>query len=101
MLAFVLAAIAGGYYASSHLGVTTDTDKLFSDKLAWKQREQAYQRLFPQFNDLVVVVIDAKIPEEADATAAALAARLGENHDLGPRPGASVRSTYWGNGGLA
>ncbi len=32
---------------------------------------------FPQFRDLLVAVVQAKIPEEADATAAELAKRLG------------------------
>ncbi len=76
VLFYLLLAVAGAFYASSHLGVTTDTEKLFSDKLPWKQQELTYERLFPQFNDLLVVVIDAKIPEEAEATAAELAAKL-------------------------
>ena len=76
VLFYLLLAVAGAFYASSHLGVTTDTEKLFSDKLPWKQQELTYERLFPQFNDLLVVVIDAAIPEEAEETAAALAASL-------------------------
>ena len=76
VLAYVVLAVAGAFYASGHLGVTTDTEKLFSDKLPWKQHEQTYARLFPQFSDLLVVVIDARVPEEAEETAAALAARL-------------------------
>ena len=73
--AFLL-ALAGGFYASRHLGVTTDTNALFSSKLPWRQHEMAMQKLFPQFNDVLVLVIDASVPEEADATAASLAERL-------------------------
>ncbi len=76
VLACVALAVAGGFYASRHLGVTTDTNALFSAKLPWRQHEMAMQKLFPQFNDLLVVVIDARIPEEAEATAAALAGLL-------------------------
>ncbi len=75
-LAGVALALFGGWYASSHLGVSTDTDKLFSDRLPWRQRALALSRDFPQFTDLLVVVIDGKEPEAADATAAALAAAL-------------------------
>jgi hopanoid biosynthesis associated RND transporter like protein HpnN len=64
------------WFASGHLGVTTDTDAMFADTLPWRQRAMAFNRDFPQFQDLLAVVIDAREPEEADATAAALAAAL-------------------------
>jgi hopanoid biosynthesis associated RND transporter like protein HpnN len=70
-----LMALAGTY-AYERLGVSTDTDLLFSDALPWRQREIAFAKLFPQFKDLVVAVIDASEPEEADQTAADLAAAL-------------------------
>ncbi len=69
-------ALFGGWYASAHLGINTDTDQLFSDRLPWRQRELALARDFPQFTDLLVVVIDGKEPEAVDATAASLAATL-------------------------
>jgi len=75
-LAGIALALFGAWYASGHLGVSTDTDKLFSDRLPWRQRAQALSRDFPQFTDLLVVVIDGKEPEAADATAASLAAAL-------------------------
>jgi len=62
--------------ASRLLGVTTDTSKMFSDSLAWKRSSQVLSTAFPQNNSLLVAVVDAKIPEEAEATAAALAAKL-------------------------
>jgi len=69
--------IALSLYAASHLlGVTTDTSKMFSDRLEWKRTSQALSKLFPQNDGLLVAVIDARIPEEAEATAAALAATL-------------------------
>ena len=71
----LLGCIAVGL-ASTRLGVSTDTDALFSDSLPWKQRKEALDRDFPQFQDLIVAVIDAQIPEEADATAAGLAAAM-------------------------
>jgi hopanoid biosynthesis associated RND transporter like protein HpnN len=63
-------------FAYERLGVSTNTDLLFSASLPWRQREIAFNKLFPQFQDLLVVVIDAKQPEEADQTAAELAAML-------------------------
>ena len=58
------------------LGVSTDTDALFSDSLPWRQRAIAFERDFPQFSDLLVAAIDAPTPEVAEATAEALAASL-------------------------
>jgi hopanoid biosynthesis associated RND transporter like protein HpnN len=72
-LALILLAGAG---AATRLGVSTDTDAMFSQSLPWRQRQIAYARDFPQFNDLLVLVIDAPIPEQADAAAVSLAAAL-------------------------
>src|SRR3978361_380270 len=53
----------------TQLGVATDTGRLFSASLPWKQRSAELQKLFPQNEDLLVAVIDAAIPEEAEGTA--------------------------------
>ena len=76
MLGAVLLALFSGWFASSHLGVSTDTDLMFASSLPWRQRAMAMDKAFPQFRDLLVAVVDAREPEEAEATAAALAARL-------------------------
>ena len=75
VLVGLLLAAFSAWYSAGHLGVSTDTDQMFSASLPWRQRAIALQRDFPQFQDLLVAVIDADEPEEADATAAALAAR--------------------------
>jgi hopanoid biosynthesis associated RND transporter like protein HpnN len=62
-----------------YLGVTTDTGGMFADTLAWKQRSEAMDRAFPQNDNLIVAVVDARIPEEAEATADALAGALGQD----------------------
>ena len=69
----ILLAAASAWYASGHLGVSTDVDRLFSNSLGWKQRQVALNDEFPQFNDLIVAVVDGKTPEEAELTAAGLA----------------------------
>lgn len=78
LVCLISALLAGfsAFFASHHLGVSTDTDDLFADSLPWRQRAIAYNRDFPQFNNLLVAVIDAKLPEAADATAAELAKAL-------------------------
>jgi hopanoid biosynthesis associated RND transporter like protein HpnN len=70
-LALLLAG-ASLWATTTWLGVTTDTGGMFANSLEWKQRSDALGKLFPQNSDLIVAVVDARIPEEADATAAAL-----------------------------
>jgi len=72
----VLLAVFAAWVASVRLGVSTDTDLLFKPSLPWRQQAVEMGKDFPQFRDLLVAVVDARIPEEADATAAELAARL-------------------------
>jgi hopanoid biosynthesis associated RND transporter like protein HpnN len=76
VLAGILLAVFAGWVASVHLGVSTDTDLLFKETLPWRRQAVDMNRAFPQFNNLLVAVVDARIPEEADATANDLAARL-------------------------
>ncbi len=76
VLGGILLAVFSGWFASTHLGISTDTDLLFSEKLPWRQQGAEMNKDFPQFRALLVAVVDARIPEEADATAAELARRL-------------------------
>ena len=86
VLAVLSAALA------TRLSVTTDIGGLFNASLPWKQREAELKRLFPQRQDLLVAVVDASVPEAAEATAARLAAALardGAHFQLVRRPDAS------------
>src|SRR5215471_15193877 len=76
VLGSLILAVFCGWYAARHLGINTDTDRMFAESLPWRQRAIALKAEFPQFQDLLVAVIDAREPEEADATADALAAAL-------------------------
>ena len=74
----VAAALTTGAiaYAVTHFAIDTDTAKLISPDLPWRQREAAFDAAFAQRVDLVAIVIDAATPELAEQTAAALAGRL-------------------------
>src|SRR5215469_5485423 len=76
VLGSLILAVFCGWYAARHLGINTDTDRMFAESLPWRQRAIALKAKFPQFQDLLVAVIDAREPEEADATADALAIAL-------------------------
>jgi hypothetical protein len=71
----LLAVIACGV-AAMRLGVSTDTDQMFSETLAWRRNAIQMNKDFPQFHDLLVAVIDAREPEQADVTATALVEAL-------------------------
>lgn len=92
VLAGMVLGALGAWAAAARLGVSTDTDALFDAALPWRQREIAAAKDFPQFSDLLVAVVEGATPEEADATADALAARLAADTThfrLARRPDAS------------
>ena len=78
---FMLLVGLSVWASMTHLGVTTDTDKMLSDKLEWKKRSDMMGALFPQKSNLLVAVIKADLPEEGRATARALAAKLSADHE--------------------
>src|SRR6201994_4171330 len=99
VLTGILLAIGSGLYASHHLGVNTDTDQMFSGSLPWRQRALALDRAFPQFQGLLVAVIDAKVPEEAEVTARDLTRALAADHtdfSMVSQPGSSPYLTKEG-----
>ncbi|WP_419760265.1 MMPL family transporter [Acidisoma sp.] len=80
VLAGLLIAVGSAFYTKNHLGIDTNTDDLFSAKLPWRQAQIAMDKDFPQYGDLLVGVVDAKTPEEADATADAIARAARADH---------------------
>jgi hopanoid biosynthesis associated RND transporter like protein HpnN len=76
-----LAVALGGFVAAKRLGVSTDTEEMFPATLSWRVHQTVYERNFPQFTNLLVAVVDARIPEEADATADGLLAALESDAD--------------------
>ncbi len=82
--AFVLAALGAGFYTTQHFGIDTNNEKLISPDLDWRKRETRYDSLFPQRNNLILVVIDGATPELAQRGQALLAERLGSQRKVFP-----------------
>src|SRR6202050_4332959 len=80
--AFLIAAIVAGGYVARHIAINTDSDKLLSSSLPWRQQEIKLNALFPQRADLSVAVIDGTTPEGADEAANALATALAPQTNL-------------------
>ena len=90
--AFLIAAVLAGVYVSRHIAINTDTGKLLSSSLPWRQQEEKLNQLFPQRTDLMIAVIDGATPEAADEAADALVGALANRKDV-------VRTVYRPDGG--
>ncbi|QCE35443.1 RND transporter [Acetobacteraceae bacterium] len=76
---FALLAALSCAYTVTHLGITTETDRLFSDSLPWKQKISEVEHLFPGEKGTLVAVIRGKTPEEAQDAAKQLADKLSQD----------------------
>lgn len=75
VLATLLAA-AGARYTVTHVGISTDTQNMLSDRLPWRVAYRDFKAAFPFFADTIVVVVDAATADLAREAADRLAARL-------------------------
>ncbi len=80
----VLAAVAGGLYTANHFAMDTNSETLISSNLPWRQQMTRFDKLFPQRNNLILVVIDGATADRANWAADTLAAKLSENKALFP-----------------
>jgi len=74
-IAGVLCLVAA-YYVGRHIAIDTDTTRLLSDKLPWRQQEKIFDGAFPHRTDLIAIVVDGATPELAEQATAALTQRL-------------------------
>ncbi len=75
-------ALASLAWVLTHFAMTTDTDQLLSARLPYRQGEAAFDKLFNPEGDRIVIVVDGRTPELAEAAAAAINAKLSERPDL-------------------
>lgn len=80
VIGFLSAAAA--WFAAGNLAIDTSTTDMISAETPFRQNAIAYDRAFPQFSDLIVIVIDAPSPDAASAMASALTAALQRNTAL-------------------
>ncbi|MEZ5915742.1 MAG: MMPL family transporter [Parvularculaceae bacterium] len=82
VLAFLVAAGAGGWFAAANLKVNTDTSAMLDSSLAFQVRARELKEAFPEVKNDIAVVIRAPTLDEADAFAAALRQRALEKPEL-------------------
>ncbi|TFW56719.1 hopanoid biosynthesis-associated RND transporter HpnN [Bradyrhizobium sp. MOS001] len=76
----VLLAAASLYYSATHFSIDTDTEKLISRDLPWRQRAASYTNAFPQSG--ILVVVTAATTEGVEQATTALQAELSQHPDL-------------------
>lgn len=76
LIVALLVCVAAASYAVSHFAINTDSSKLISPDVIWRQNEAAFNAAFPNLAGELIVVVDAQTPGQADAAATALATRL-------------------------
>ncbi|HVJ32782.1 MAG TPA: MMPL family transporter [Terriglobia bacterium] len=82
VIAAILASAAAFVYLAGHIAIDTDSAKLISDQVPWRQRDAAFDAAFPQNRDQIVIVVDAATAELAETATAALTARLSSEQNL-------------------
>ncbi len=79
--AFALAFLAVRYTAHN-ISINTDTEHMLSAELSWRKLDQEYERLFPQYDNNILIVLEAATPDQARDAAMLLYERLRAERDL-------------------
>lgn len=83
VLAVALAStVLSAWYVVRHFAIDTNTAKLISPHVAWRERSAAFDAAFPQHTDLIAIVVDGVTPDLAERASATIAARLAARPDL-------------------
>src|ERR1700758_1815203 len=81
LLAFLILAAVCASYFTRHVAISTDSKKLMSSSLPWRQQEAMLDAAFPERINRILAVIDATTPEAADNAADALVSALSPRSD--------------------
>lgn len=82
LCAAALLTLFFAHYAAAHFEIDTRTSNFISAKLPWRQDMMEMDKAFPDRANQILVVIDGKTPELAEAAAEQLTDRLKEKPDL-------------------
>ena len=82
LLAMSALAFFAARYTMDNIAVNTDTEDMLSAELVWRQLDQEYERLFPQYDNNILIVLEAATPDQAQDAAMLLYERLLAEQDL-------------------
>ncbi len=69
-------------YTAANLSMNTDTEHMLSEELIWRKLDQEYEKHFPQYDNNILIVMEAATPDQAQDAAALLYERLRREQDL-------------------
>ena len=81
LLTFALAFFAVRY-TMDNISMNTDTEDMLSAELPWRKLDQEYERLFPQYDNNILIVLEADTPDQAADAALLMYQRLQAERDL-------------------
>ncbi|RYB07035.1 MMPL family transporter [Lichenibacterium ramalinae] len=76
VLLSALLTVLSAWYAATHFAINTDSNTLIASDLPWRQRQEAFNKAFPQNDGLILMVLDGSTPEAAQDAADRFVARL-------------------------
>ncbi|MGC1953256.1 MAG: MMPL family transporter [Gammaproteobacteria bacterium] len=82
LLAWTLVAIGAGLFAVNNLGLDADVTHMVSAELPVRKAQDKYRQAFPQYANLMVLVVEGEVPEYVDDAAEALASHLEQDQRL-------------------
>ena len=69
-------------YVVHNFAINTDSAKLISSDVPWRERSAVFDAAFPQRSDLIAIVVDGATPEIAERASATLTERLAARSEL-------------------
>ncbi len=84
LLACLALTAASALTAAHRFRINTDVERLIAPDVGWRQDEIQFEKAFPQRSNLLVAVIDARTPEQADEAATRLAEALSQHRSRLP-----------------
>ncbi|HYN00372.1 MAG TPA: MMPL family transporter, partial [Aestuariivirgaceae bacterium] len=82
IIAAMVLVAASSIYVVQHFAISTDINKLLSPDLPWRKRETAFEKAFPQRNEIILVVVKAPTPELVKLASERLAEALAKRPDV-------------------
>ena len=82
LFAWALVIVGASVYAVNNLGLDADLANMVSAELPVRKALEKYKQAFPQYVDLMVLVVEGKTSEHVDDATAALASQLASNQSL-------------------
>ncbi|MGF1483588.1 MAG: MMPL family transporter [Opitutales bacterium] len=84
----ILLSLGSFFYVRGHLGINANTAELFDPELPFRQERERLNAAFPQFDDVLLVVVESPVPEHAFLVAERLQASMQAEPAL-------FESVYW------